>query len=134
MNQNMCDSGKRLTCSVFFKECALTTTLADDPCRGCSMATKVFAGCLALSLLGCLLDPAVASGDGCVIARQGKYVAEKEQRAYIEWEDGQERLYVATRTEASTDATLWILPVPAKPRHVQAEPVEQFPHVSYTEP
>jgi hypothetical protein len=81
-------------------------------------------------LLGLLLPPA-ARGDGCVIDRLGRYVPEKEQVAFIEWQDGQERLYVATRTAPTEHASLWIVPVRARPDHVQAEPVESAPQVVY---
>lgn len=70
--------------------------------------------------------------DGCIFGKGGKYIPEKEQRAFIEWNDGQERLFVATRTEKTAGPTVWIVPVPADPKAVKAEPVEKFPHVFAT--
>lgn len=82
-----------------------------------------------LPLTGLLLLPAVAQADGCVLGKFGKYVPEKEQRAFIEWEAGRERLFVATRIADTKGPALWLVPVPASPEQVLAEPVEQFPHV-----
>lgn len=84
--------------------------------------------------------PALGRADGVVIGADGKaidkglyksirFVPEKEQTAFIEWREGQERLFVSTRTEANAGPTLWIVPVPAEGGQVQAEPVERFPHV-----
>src|SRR5262245_7673023 len=84
---------------------------------------------LVLSLFVILGFASVGHADGFVIAKGGKYVPEKEQRAFIEWDDGQEKLFVATRTEESSEETLWIVPVPAKPDTVRADPVAKFPLV-----
>src|SRR5262249_817907 len=62
----------------------------------------------------------------------GQLVPEREQRALIAWSAGQERLFVATRSEPATGPTLWIVPVPAAPTAVKAEPVEIFPRVMTT--
>lgn len=75
-----------------------------------------------------------AQGDGCVIDRVGRYVPEQEQLAFIKWHDGQQRLYVATRTEPTDQPTLWIVPIRAQPQHAQAEPVETTPQVIYYRP
>jgi hypothetical protein len=78
-----------------------------------------------------LAMPAFVRADGLVLARQKglHFVAEKEQRAYIECDAGHERLHVATRTEANANPTLWIVPVPAEAAQVRAEPAEFYPHV-----
>jgi hypothetical protein len=73
--------------------------------------------------------PVGLCADGFVIGKRGQYIPEEEQRAFIEWKDGQERLFVTTRSGAAADATLWIVPVPARPESVQAEPVERFPRI-----
>jgi hypothetical protein len=70
-----------------------------------------------------------AHADGFIIGKKG-YVFEREQSAFIEWKDGQERLWVATRSDLTSDPTVWIVPVPSKPELVKGEPVEQFPRVS----
>ena len=64
-------------------------------------------------------------------ARSRPDVPEKEQHAYIEWEAGRERLYVATRTEASQGPALWVVPIPSKPEQVTVEPIQAFPLVGY---
>jgi hypothetical protein len=71
----------------------------------------------------------VGNADGFVLNKGGRYVPEEEQQAFIEWRDGSETLFVKTRTVASTEPTLWILPVPSRPDQVQAEPVAKFPVV-----
>jgi hypothetical protein len=77
---------------------------------------------------GLVLSP-VARGDGAIINKKGRYVPEREQRAVIEWHDGQERLYVATRADPAGGPSLWMVPVRARPTQVRAEPVEQLPRV-----
>jgi hypothetical protein len=86
---------------------------------------------IAPALLLCLMLPLAVRGDGCVIDRLGRYVPETEQLAFIEWQDGHERLYVTTRTAPTEQASLWIVPVRARPDRVQAEPVETAPQVVY---
>lgn len=86
-------------------------------------------------VLGCLLGSVPpAWADGCLLSKRGTYVPEKEQSAYIEWEAGRERLYVATRAEPSQGPALWLLPIPSPPEQVTVEPVQVFPHVSPTKP
>src|SRR5262249_55073427 len=64
-----------------------------------------------------------------IINKKGRYVPEREQQAVIEWRDGQERLYVATRADPAGGPSLWMVPVRASPTQVRAEPVEQLPRV-----
>ena len=78
--------------------------------------------------------PGIGWADGFLLGKRGQYVPEKEQRAFIEWEAGRERLFVATRSGESTGPALWIVPVPATPEGVDAEPVERFPHVVTSRP
>jgi hypothetical protein len=85
-------------------------------------------------LLCCLALPLNARGDGCVIDRLGRYVPEQEQLAFIEWQDGRQRLYVATRTASSDQPSLWIVPIRARADRVEAEPIEAAPQVVYYQP
>jgi hypothetical protein len=71
---------------------------------------------------------ALGLADGFVRNRGG-YVREERQAAFIDWRDGQETLCIATTTVPTKEPTLWIVPVPAPPHQVTAEPVEQFPYV-----
>src|SRR5437879_3530681 len=86
-------------------------------------------------LLGAFGWPASLWADGIVVGHDLVYeskltpLRETEQQAFIEWADGEEHLYVATRTEPSTGPSLWLLPVPARPDQVKAEPIQAFPHV-----
>lgn len=87
--------------------------------------------CFSLSLVACLLagESLSAWADGFVLAKSGHYVPEEEQQAFIEWADGHERLFIRTRTAKSSEPTLWIVPVPASPELVSAEPVAKLPVV-----
>jgi hypothetical protein len=86
------------------------------------------------ALLLVLAPTAFAYSDGCVVRRGGHYVREAEQRAFIEWADGRETLFVATKTEATDEATLWLLPVPGSPSQVKATPVASYPRVTDAAP
>jgi hypothetical protein len=81
--------------------------------------------------VGLLTFRAVAA-DGCILKKGGGYVPERSQIAFIEWKDGQERLFVATKADNTAEPTVWIVPVPANPEHVKAEPMEKFPQVMGT--
>jgi hypothetical protein len=76
--------------------------------------------------------PAVRA-DGCKFARDGRTVPEHEQRALIEWADGTETLYVAALSDATTEGSVWVVPVRSAATAVRAEPVEEFPAVTYYE-
>jgi hypothetical protein len=76
-----------------------------------------------------LFLPCLALADGCILKKGGGYVPEWSQVAFIEWNNGQERLFVATKADVTAEPTVWIIPVPANPDQVKAEPVERFPRV-----
>jgi hypothetical protein len=73
------------------------------------------------------------SADGCKYALSGRFVPEREQRAMVEWADGVETLYVAARTDPTSEGTVWVVPVRAAAVAVRADPVEEFPAVVYYE-
>jgi len=85
-----------------------------------------------LAFASCLVTSQGARADGCIIGKYGRYIPEREQLAFIDWDGAREHLYVATKADASTDPSVWIVPVPAGPEFVVAEPVDKFPHASYT--
>lgn len=74
--------------------------------------------------------PPLALADGMILRRGGQHVREAEQRAYIDWQDGQESLYVATTAEAVAEPTVWIVPVPASPQQTRAHAVKEFPRLT----
>lgn len=74
-----------------------------------------------------------ARADGCKFGPDGRTVPEREQRAVIEWADGTETLYVATRTDPTSESSVWVVPVRAAATAVRAVPVDQFPAVTYYE-
>jgi hypothetical protein len=86
-----------------------------------------------LAIAASLLMIPAARADGCKFQTDGRLVTEREQRAVIEWEDGVETLHVAARADPTTEGTVWIVPIRANARSVQAEPVERFPAVVYYE-
>jgi hypothetical protein len=69
--------------------------------------------------------------DGYKFAFDGHIVPEREQRAFIEWADGVETLFVAARSDPTADGTVWIVPVRAAAAAVHAEPVDEFPVVTH---
>ena len=83
-----------------------------------------------LALLAASSD---ALADGCKFARTGRLVPEREQRALIEWADGTETLTLAVRSDPTTEGNVWVVPVRAPATRVSAEPVEEFPAVTYYE-
>ena len=70
---------------------------------------------LILGILILATIPAEIRADGCILNKLGEYVRETEQQAYIEWDDGHERLFVATRAAHSNGPTVWLVPIPATP-------------------
>ncbi len=80
---------------------------------------------IAFGLL-CFLPP-FALADGIVMRRGGGNVREREQHAYIAWQDGQETLYVATVADALAEPTVWIIPVPGSPDKTKARAVKELP-------
>lgn len=87
-----------------------------------------------LAAVTLLLAPAAAArADGCKFARDGRTVPEHEQRALIEWADGTETLYVAALSDPTTEGSVWVVPVRSAAAAVRAEPVEEFPAVTYYE-
>lgn len=86
-----------------------------------------------IAIVTCLLVLPQARADGCKFRTDGRLVPEREQRAFIEWENGIETLHVAALADPTTEGTVWIVPVRASARSIQAEPVERFPSVVYYE-
>jgi len=72
--------------------------------------------------------------DGVILGKGGRYVTEKEQMAFIEWHEGQERLFVSTRAAEAPESTLWLVPVPAQPAQVTAVPVKHAPTIGTDKP
>lgn len=82
---------------------------------------------LLLSLLLVLTVSGPVWADGCVFGKGMKLIPENSQQAFIEWDKGQERLYVATHTQSHSGPSVWVVPVPALPEQVKAEPVTDMP-------
>jgi hypothetical protein len=86
---------------------------------------------LAPILLTLLAAPLGMHADGCKYALNGRFVPEREQRALIEWADGTETLYVAALSDATSEGSVWVVPVRAPANGVRAEPVDEFPVVGF---
>jgi hypothetical protein len=97
--------------------------------RDAIVRTLLFLQLVPIALLHLLVEVPCANADGFVLDKAGRLVREEEQQAFIEWQNGDERLFVMTRTAAGNESTLWILPVPGGPDQIQAEPVAKFPVV-----
>lgn len=88
-------------------------------------------GSISFALIALLFLASPALADGVVYSKRGRLVQEEEQHAFIEWENGQERLYVATHFTAKSEPTLWLLPIMSDPKSVVAEPIDVFPRVVF---
>jgi hypothetical protein len=87
---------------------------------------------IAIALVSLLENPG-ARADGCKFASDGRKVPEREQRAFIEWADGAETLYVAALSDPTAEGAVWVVPIRATAGAVRAEPVDTFPTVTYYE-
>jgi len=93
-------------------------------------------------LLGTLLvlffvfAPLTASADGMVIyPKPGgwDYSDEKEQRAYIDFNNGLEKMVIATSIETQETGKYWIFPLPSAPEQISIDTVTQLPNMNGSE-
>jgi hypothetical protein len=87
-----------------------------------------------LTLAAMLVSAPFVSADGCKWAKDGRIVPEHEQQALIEWANGTETLYVAARSDPTSEGSVWVVPVRAPAAAVKAEPIDQFPVVPHYMP
>lgn len=85
-------------------------------------------------ILAVFFLPAALRADGFIFKKGGHLIREEAQRAFIEWENDRERLFIATRAEKTSEPTVWMVPVPAAPADVNAEPIPFFRHVTVARP
>lgn len=95
-----------------------------------------------IGLLGTLLvlffvfTPLVVSADGMVIyPKPGgwDYSDEKEQRAYIDFKNGLQKMVIATSIETQETGKYWIFPLPSDPSKITIDTVTELPNMSGSE-
>ena len=88
---------------------------------------------LIIAIAASLLVVPPARADGVKFQSDGRKVPEREQRAFIDWEDGVETLHVAANADPTTEGAVWIVSIRSSAKAIRAEPVDQFPGVIYYE-
>ena len=83
-----------------------------------------------IAIVICLIVLPPARADGCKFRTDGRKVPEREQRAFIEWENGTETLHVAALADPTTEGTVWI--VPALQKVCPGRAGRRFPQWSVT--
>lgn len=75
-----------------------------------------------------LLMPSVLA-DGVIIKPSGDFIKEHRQFAVINYEDGLQKMIIATQTDYSDEKSVWIFPVPASPDEVVIDVVPNVPRM-----
>ena len=83
-------------------------------------------------LIFVLMLPCLALADGMMIkpdpyGNRWDYVGESNQQAYINYEDGLEKLILSVGLEEIDSEVVWIFPVPANPERVVIDVLTEFP-------
>jgi len=86
-------------------------------------------------LLPSLTIPNSALADGMIIrpdpySDRWDYLGESNQQAFINYEDGLEKMILSIGMEETSGNTVWIFPVPSEPNKVVIDVVTQFPRLS----
>lgn len=94
------------------------------------MLKKIFLSFLILAFL----TPSFVMADGMMIKPdpyrdRWDYVSESNQQAYINYEDGLEKLILSVGLEKAEGEMVWIFPVPANPQKVVIDVLTEFPNL-----
>jgi hypothetical protein len=86
-------------------------------------------------LLPSLTIPNSALADGMVIrpdpySDRWDYLDESNQQAFINYEDGLEKMILSIGMEETSENAVWIFPVPSEPNKVVIDMITQFPKLS----
>jgi len=86
-------------------------------------------------LLPSLTIPNFALADGIIIrpdpySDRWDYLGESNQQAFINYEDGLEKMILSIGMEETSESAVWIFPVPSEPNKVIIDVVTQFPRLS----
>ncbi len=92
------------------------------------MFKKIFSG----FLIAVFLLPNLVLADGMMIkpnpyGNRWDYVSESNQQAYINYEDGLEKLILSIGLEEADSEAVWIFPVPANPERVVIDVLTEMP-------
>lgn len=79
------------------------------------MFKKIVVGVVFILALAPLFIPWLTLADGMLIAPPGRYVFESDQKGVIFFENGEERLILATSFKGDADDFAWVIPTPSKP-------------------
>lgn len=97
-----------------------------------AMKTRLL--CLLLSIVALTGLPVIANADGYiimpVIGKDWTWVDENSQQAFINYQDGLEKLIVAVDMEKHDSDAVWIMPVPGKPEDVRIDIISDLPRLS----
>ena len=92
------------------------------------MFKKIFSG----FLIATFLVPSLVLADGMMIkpdpyGNRWDFVSESNQQAYINYEDGLEKLILSVGLEETDSEAVWIFPVPANPERVVIDILTEIP-------
>ncbi len=92
------------------------------------MFKKIFSG----FLIATFLVPSLVLADGMMIkpdpyGNRWDFVSESNQQAYINYEDGLEKLILSVGLEETDSEAVWIFPVPANPERVVIDILTEMP-------
>ena len=87
---------------------------------------------VSILLLPSLTIPNSALADGMIIrpdpySDRWDYLGESNQQAFINYEDGLEKMILSIGMEETSGNAVWIFPVPSEPNKVVIDVVTQFP-------
>ncbi len=94
------------------------------------MFKKIFSG----FLIAVFLLPNLVLADGMMIkpdpyGNRWDFVSESNQQAYINYEDGLEKLILSVGLKEADSEAVWIFPVPANPEKVVIDILTEFPNL-----
>ena len=96
--------------------------------------SKIFFRTTAMIILSAIIAPIFVLADGMVIwpdptyPDQWRYRDEESQLAFINYQDGLQKMIISTGLKQENGNGVWLFPVPAKPEKVVIDVVDQFPN------
>jgi len=82
-------------------------------------------------IIALIVPPLFASADGVVIRPlpdgDWSWVDENSQRAFINYEQGTEKLIIAVDIEEGNSDVVWIIPLPSKPEEIEIDIISELP-------
>jgi len=95
---------------------------------------KISINIIGILLVSLLIIPGLASADGMVIkpdpySSRWDYLNESNQQAFINYEDGVEKMILSIGIQESDTGAVWIFPVPSDPSKVVIDVVTDLPEL-----